>query len=295
MRISKTFLVPRALVAASALFLIGCISTPAIAGFMASNDAFFSYTGTVTAPDGTTYTIPSYISTPDNTTYTGRDASLYVTGNAPSAYSGAGYENTTILMTNWYSSLDGNSDGEGNPNNTDTGFVQLYDATNVGVSSASGGWTDGSYTTFTLAVFGNAGSGVATYDRLWAAPKIGGPASDTGGAFGAYSLLLTATFAPGAVTEESPGWFSTSATPLSITGSFSGDFTNNGTYAPGPYQFDFDFLDSNWAGANDVGSPSYFGASAVVQAVPEPAALGLFGFGLAALGLCLWMRRRPLV
>jgi hypothetical protein len=105
-------------------------------------------------------------------------------------------------------------------------------------------------------------------------------------------LVLTATFAPGAVTEESPGWFSTDATPLSITGNFSGLFTNTGTYAPGIYQFDFDFLDQSWAGNNGVGGPSYFGASAV--AVPEPATLGLFGFGLMALGLCVRMRRRSL-
>ena len=100
-------------------------------------------------------------------------------------------------------------------------------------------------------VTGNAGG--ATGDRLWAAPTVGGPASDTAGNFGTYQLVPTATFAPGVVTEESPGWFSTEATPLSITGGFSGQFTNTGTAAPGQHQFDFDFLDASWAGANGVG------------------------------------------
>lgn len=285
MGISRMPQIRRGFLMAGALFLIGCISMPAMAGFIASNDAFFSYTGTVKAPDGNTYAIPFYVSSPGNTTYTGRDASVYVTSNAPTVYTGAGYENTTVFETNWYS-------GSNNPNNSDTGFVQLYDLTNVGVASVSGGWTDSSYTMFTFTVAGNAGSGDPTFDRLWAAPKVGGPASDTAGAFGAYSLVLTATFAPGAVTEESPGWFSTDATPLSITGSFSGLFTNTGTYAPGLYQFDFDFLDESWAGNNGVGSPSYFGASAV--AVAEPATLGMFGFGLIALGLCLRLRRKSL-
>jgi hypothetical protein len=285
MEISRMLQMRRAILTTGALFLIGCISTPAMAGFMAANDGFFSYTGTVTAPDGHTYTIPAYTSTPNGTSYVGRDASVYVTSNAPTVDTGAGYENSTVFETNWYS-------GTSNPNNTDTGFVQLSDLASQGVTSVSGGWTDNSYTTFTFTVVGNAGSGDPTYDRLWAAPRVGGPATDTAGAFGGYSLVLTATFAPGAVTEESPGWFSTDATPLSITGNFSGLFTNTGTYAPGLYQFDFDFLDESWAGNNGVGGPSYFGASAV--AVPEPATLGLFGFGLMALGLCVRMRRRSL-
>lgn len=277
-----------ALVAACAAFAMACVSAPAMAGLMASNDTYFSYSGTVTGPNGT-YTIPGF--SDGSGTYTGRDASVFITKNAPTADATAGYENTMMFLTNWYASLDGLNDGNANPNDTDTGFVQLYDTTSAGVASISGGWTNNSYTTFTLAVTGNSGSSTPGYDRLWAAPEVGGASADTGGAFGAYTLLLTATFAPGAVTEESSGWFSTTANPLSVTGSFAGSFTNTGSYAPGAYTFDLTFIPGNWAGANGLDlNDSYFGASAAP--VPEPSDLGLFLAGLLGLGGCLWVRRR---
>lgn len=278
-----------ALVAACAAVALAFVSAPALAGLMASNDTSFSYTGTVKDPGGTTHTIPSYTSTPGSTTYTGRDASIYVTSGAPTA--DAGGENDMLFLTNWYSDFSNDDGGTGNPNNNDTGFVELYDLTSRGVASVTGGWTDNSYTTFTLAVIGTAGNNIDGLDRLWDAPQIGGPAANTYGAFGAYTLLLTATFAPGAITAESSNWYSTTANPLSVTGSFAGSFTNTGPYAPGAYTFDFIFQDSNWAGANGL-SPddSYFGASAV--AAPEPSDLGLFIAGLLGLGGCFWMRRR---
>jgi hypothetical protein len=268
---------------------LGCISlsamsNPVTSGFMANNDTFFSYTGTVTAPDGKAYNIPSYVSTPDSTTYTGRDAAIFVTHNAPTADSGAGGENYTQFLTNWYASADGQNSGDGNPNNTDTGLVQLNDPHSAGVTSATGGWTNSSYTTFRLHVEGLGDANPADYPRLWDAPYTGGAGTDTAGAFGPYSLLLTATFAPGSVTEESPGWYSTTATPTSVTGSFTGSFINDGTKAPGNYSFDFTFIDTNWAGANDLDpNDSYFGASAFT-AVPEPGELGLTGFGLLLIG-----------
>lgn len=277
-------------VAACAALGLACVSAPALANLMASNDTSFSYTGTVTDPNGVQHTIPG-----SSTTYTGRDASVLVTRGAPTADAGAGYENSMIFMTNWYATLlPADGYGTANPNNTSLGYVQLYDSDSSGVSSVTGGWTDNSYTTFTMTVTGFAGSDVAGYDMLWPAPQDTGPWSDTVGAFGAYSLILTATFAPGAVTAESPGWYSTTANPLSVTGSFSGAFTNTGSYAPGAYTFDFNFVDGgNWAGANNAAltdGGSYFGANAI--AAPEPSELGLFLAGLLMLGGCLWSRRR---
>lgn len=274
-----------------ACFSASAFGAPVTGGFMASSSTFFSYGGTVTDPSGAVHTIPGF--TASGTTYQGRDASVYVTFNAPEADTG-GASNMTMFLTNWYSSADGDDDGASNPNNNDNGFVQLYDTTSASVLSAAGGWTNDSYTTFQMKITGNDSSNVAGgNDRLWDAPLLNGSAADTGGTFGPYTLLLTAQFAPGVVTEESPGWYSTSDNPLSVTGSFSGTFANTGDKAPGLYSFDLDFLAGNWAGANglDPGS-SYFGASAATVAVPEPPAWGMFGLGVLLVGLAWGTRRR---
>lgn len=276
-------------------FSLPAFSTTMTGGFMADNSTFFSYTGTVTGPDGQAHTIPGFTSTPGNTSYQGRDANVYAAYDAPEADTGS-TNNITMFSTNWFSSSDGEDDGSNNPNNNDNGFVQLADLTNASVLSAAGGWTNGTYTTFQLKITGddsdNLNGAAGNPDRLWDAPNLNGPSTDTYGAFGPYTLLLTAQFAPGAVTEESPGWYSTSADPLSVTGSFSGTFTNTGSKAPGAYSFSLDFIPGNWAGANglDVGS-SYFGASAFT-AVPEPQVWGMFGIGVLVIGLAAGMRRR---
>ena len=266
------------------------MAAPAMATstFSAVSDTNFSYTGTVTDPNGVKYSIVPYTS--GGTTYTGRDLSLYA-GNTPG--SNPNYVDSTYILTNWYSSLDGLNDGAANPNNEDSGFVQLVDSSNTSVTSMSGAWSN-NYTTFVMSINGGPTTVANNPDsRLWAAPS-NGAASDTAGQFQNYTFYLTTTFAPGAVTQESPGWFSTTASPLSVTGGFSGTFLNTGTLAPGSYDFDFTFLDTNWAGANDIVSSngtSYFGASAM--AVPEPPTLVLFGlFGAAILGLGSLARRK---
>lgn len=68
------------------------------------------------------------------------------------------YNNFAGLMTAWYFTLDPNQgDGWGNPNNTNTGFVQVYDDMADSVVSWTGGWStlapgvgDGSSFTFTV-------------------------------------------------------------------------------------------------------------------------------------------------
>lgn len=284
------------LLAASAAICLGFMATPAMATstFSAVSDTNFSYTGTVTDPNGVAHSIIPYVSSPDSTIYTGRDLSLY-TGNTLGT--NPNYVNDTQITTNWYSSSNGLSNGIGNPNNINSGFVQLVTDGNTSVTSMSGGWTNSSYTTFVMSISG--GPTTTADNRLWAAPHTDGAVITTDGQFQNYTFYLTTTFAPGAVTQESPGWFSTTTSPQSITGGFSGNFVNTGSLAPGQYGFNFTFLDTNWADANGIAGfsypgGSYFGAStASAVVVPEPPTLVLFGlFGVAAFGLRSLARRK---
>jgi hypothetical protein len=279
----------RAALAATRLFaaaatLAALAVTPAWAGYLVSNDESFSYAGTVTAPNGTAYTIPSYTSTPGSTVYTGRDAVIYAASGAPAADAGS-FTNATQFGANWYASLDGLNDGVGNPNSSNTGWVQIQDLANASVTSATGGWTNSSYTTFQITITGANAIGNPAFDNLWPAPLTNSALTDVEGYYEDYSLTLTAEFAPGVVTEESPGWFSTTAAPLSVTGSFDGVFVNTAplvdTDVNGIYDVNLTFQDQSWAANNGIADVygSYFGASEV----PEPASWLIFGGGLLAM------------
>src|SRR3546814_13657556 len=107
---------------------------------------------------------------------------------APTALTSAVFENSNIFLTNWYDSLITPGSGFGNPNNTNTGFVQLYDSDGSTRSSVSGGWTDGTYTRFSINVEG-ANAGAADTARLWPAPVIGGAAETSKGTFLSYQQI----------------------------------------------------------------------------------------------------------
>jgi len=262
-------------VAAICLSLAAIGMTAAQAGYFVLNDTDFSYTGTVTDPTGAVNTIPIF--TDVSGTYTGRDASIWASSGAPTSVSYPGFENATLFMTAWYPTLLSGA-GWGNPNNNDNGFFQYYDTSNATITSATGHWND-AHTQFTLNITGS-GAGDPGTARLWDAPNLGGAAIDTAGTFEAFNLSLLATFASPA-TEELPGWYSTYATPTSITGSVTGTFLNQSPHYSGLYAYDLTFQGQDWArtvGASGTG-PSYFGAT-----VPEPATLLLFGAALLGLG-----------
>jgi hypothetical protein len=270
--------------------VVACLTPAAHASFVITDDTSFSYTGTVTDPTGVVTQIPNYVF--NGTTYTGRDASLWVTSNAPTSIVGAGWENTMVLNTAWYATLAPASGyGWGNPNNTNTGFFQLYDEDSSSVTTVSGSW-DSTKTVFTLSVTGS-GASAEDYARLWDAPHTGGPASDTAGTFSSYSMSLVATFANPA-TEEFPGWWSTYETPVSITGSMTGTFQNESpnTALNGPYTYDLTFQGQNWAseqGASFTGS-TYYAAGAV----PEPATWLMLIVGFGMIGCAMRARREGL-
>lgn len=256
-------------------------SLPSMATVVLYNDTSFHYTGTVTAPNGTTYTIPGYTSTPGSTSYDGRDVSLYID------------QTDMYFDTNWYSSLNGNNDGSGNPNNQNVGFFQLYDVGTTAVTSMTGSW-NAAHTVFNITVTGSnpTTAPYSGYSRLWEPPVTGDPASGQAGYFNNYTFTLTANFNPGDVTLSNGMW-TTSAAPTSVSGSMIGTFTNTSTYAGainGLYSFALDIGMGSWAGSNNIAS--YNGASTFAVSVPEPAKFALFGLaGFGLLGLLLLRRR----
>jgi len=269
------------------------ISTNAYAAFFVSTDRT-SYTGSVTrytsledAQGGTnatgTYALPARdTAAPYDTSY--RDAGIFFSNNAPSYYA-----NSNIFLTSWWYTTNTSNEqysGWGNPNNTNTGFIQLYDADGITSTSSNGSFSnfsDGYYRNFTLQVTGqNAGS--AAFARLWQAPGVGGAAGLTAGTFLNYSLDITFGGLQGTLLPS--GWIEANNHPDSVSGTLSALFQNLNATDPsynGYYVVNFTFGLDNWAygqgdALNGAFSPSQFAAP-----VPIPAAAWLLGSGLFGL------------
>jgi hypothetical protein len=254
----------------------------------------FSYTGDVTVFNNLTdaqnnqnarsgpHTIPT-VSNGSRTTLTNaRDASLFAdTSEGSLAFLTAWYFTPQDVLTN-----DPNAgNGVGNPNNTNTGFVQMFDLDGSSVDSLDIGWENNN-TEFSVEASGtNAGSSEAA--RLWPAPELGGDGAITSGEFLEYDLDFTAIFnSP----VSSPGsGTSTSSLPDDVMGSFTGIFENTNTLDPslnGFYTIDFSFQNESFALQNDAVAQFRPNTDVVSQfAVPLPGSVVLFGTGLVVAGL----------
>lgn len=229
-----------------------------------------------------------------------RSAGLYFAGGShPSA---AGFENANIFLTAWWYTTSDNTNGYakddplgdrlysgwGNPENTNTGFVQLYDGDGSTTTSKSASWStlnpgvvDGSV--FTLLASGTNAPYAEDFSRLWHAPNVGGAGALTSGTFVEWDMELVAS----GLTANWDGTYMTSLDhPDSVSGHFRGIFENQSTTdssVHGFYRFDLTFNDTVWAvtqgneALNGNLSDSYF------STVPEPGTLTVLALGALAL------------
>lgn len=259
----------------------------------------FSYTGTVTvystlsdAQNGINsssgpHTIPTATNETRTTLPNARDAYVYADTAA----------NVFTLGTAWYYTPQvylGNAWGYGNPNNTNTGFLQLYDDDGSSLSALTMGW-DPTLTQFTVSASG-ANAAAAEYARLWPAPTLGGASSISGGEFVEYDFSLTATFGAPVATGTSTG-----VTPDSVTGWFNAIFHNTGT---DPLLNDYYVVNFAMQGGSSAEDNNYAAeytggttfettaARTFVAPVPLPAAWPLALTGFAMLGAAGIRRRR---
>lgn len=207
-----------------------------------------------------------------------------------------------LVGTAWYYTIEDNTNGKpkddpdgdryysgwANPNNTNVGFVQMFDDDASTVSSMLGQWTDLTYSTYTLFGTGT-NSGVAESARLWDAPGPNGFPQNTAGIFRSWTLNMTFTGLSG---TPSGGLIVHTGTIGGVTGSFTGVFENTSTTnvgANGFYRFTLNYNMTSWVKAQGNAALNGDLLESVIgaEAVPEPASMT--ALGLAALAL---LRRR---
>jgi hypothetical protein len=253
-----------------------------------------SYTGTQTRyatlanalaetnPTGGPFTVPNRITAPPYDTPF-RDVGFYFIKDGLIPYASPDYN---ILLTAYYYSTSGAPfSGTGNPNNTNAGFVQLYDD-DASTDTSYIGFFENNKTSFTLVVKGANATGPLDFARLWNA--AGEP--NTGGTFHTYEIEITFHGLNGAL-NLSNGLYEASNHPTGVSGTFRGVFENTSA-ANSFYSVNWTFGMDNWAfgqGGSLVegGITESFFASNL--AVPEPGTLGLLS---AAVGLFAFRRRR---
>lgn len=235
------------------------------------------------------YTISTVTNGINSTLPDARDGTVYADTDA----------NAFVFLTSWWytpqNHIGVGTGGYGNPNNTNNGFIQLYDLDGSSVNSLDIFW-DATLTQFNVEAEG-ANAGASQFARFWPAPHPGGASIISGGTFHEYAFDLTATFPTPAAGPV------TGILPDDVTGTFSAIFENTGTDPTynGFYAISLLFGPGTVAGADNYADNAYAGYSdysqsvadfAYIAPVPLPAALPLLAGGLGLAGLMGWSRRR---
>lgn len=211
-----------------------------------------------------------------------RDLALYMGLNTP--YYGGSQSSFAYMLTNWFT-------GSPNPNNTNVGFLQMYDTDAGSVSSMSMSWTNSSMTVFQLMAQGGPTiQGCTTMPpedcgRLW-----NGVNSANGGVFLDWSISLLASFSSSAVWNASSGLFESMLRPDVVSGQIAGIF-----YDPTEdlyYRASVAVGQDSWAYDQSLLTDEVlYGASTVA---PEPATMFLVATGLIGMLIASALRRRKL-
>ena len=224
--------------------------------FLASSERF-GYTGVVSVyasyPDAMAQKNPirSGLAFPQ------RDGSLYV-----ARAMGGQYGEFNAILTNWFASP--NRDGQANPNNTNAGFFQMYDADASNWSNQKGTWSKDKKS-FTVEGTGKRASYPSVedpgdYARLWNAGAPAGSGEATKGTFYSYEYKLTATGLDGQLDPGSK-LVKNTKNASSYSGYFRGIFRNESVRhqeSNGFYRVDLTFNNSSWAVANNFAQDDEF-------------------------------------
>jgi len=190
-----------------------------------------------------------------------RDGSIFVVKNAPDYFA-----DSAAFITNWYDDAAGDNGGTDNPNNTDFGFVQLYDGLFgplATVNNSSGFWNK-KLDTFTVHVDGQNATYDNSFARLWNAgyTDIGG--EGTKGTFVSYSYTMRASGLQGV--DQGNGFIASTNNATDYSGSFDAIFLNqsvNSTESNGYYVVHLTFNNVSWAASNGYALDDQFGSNVV--------------------------------